>query len=179
MHCCFFFHDCSLFENFDNWKHSTACFVVCLVFYDSVLVDLIASSFCTACRCIAVTTTLSEDTLTEAGPSLIRKEIGKISLDDIINGGSSWHSMQLWNYNIIPFCIISNVVCEVTLHVILGNQDISCNECYMYLKVCFIVLIYCLPCTFIFSVVQTLAFLRKAGLNLVVVNWPFYLVDTG
>ncbi|CAA2997834.1 NHL repeat-containing 2 [Olea europaea subsp. europaea] len=46
-------------------------------------------------RCIAVTTTLSEDTLTEAGPSLIRKEIGKISLDDIINGGSSWHNAKM------------------------------------------------------------------------------------
>ncbi|XP_022865066.1 protein SUPPRESSOR OF QUENCHING 1, chloroplastic isoform X2 [Olea europaea var. sylvestris] len=46
-------------------------------------------------RCIAVTTTLSEDILTEAGPSLIRKEIGKISLDDIINGGSSWHNAKM------------------------------------------------------------------------------------
>ncbi|XP_051144550.1 protein SUPPRESSOR OF QUENCHING 1, chloroplastic isoform X2 [Andrographis paniculata] len=39
-------------------------------------------------RCIAVTTTLAEDTLKAAGPSLIRKEIGDISLDDILNGGS-------------------------------------------------------------------------------------------
>lgn len=46
-----------------------------------------------ACRCIAVTTTLAEDTLRAAGPSLIRKEIGDISLDDILNGGSDSHSM--------------------------------------------------------------------------------------
>ncbi|XP_052206057.1 protein SUPPRESSOR OF QUENCHING 1, chloroplastic isoform X2 [Diospyros lotus] len=39
-------------------------------------------------RCIAVTTTLSEDTLKKAGPSLIRQEIGSISLDDILSGGS-------------------------------------------------------------------------------------------
>lgn len=44
-------------------------------------------------RCIAVTTTLAEDTLQAAGPSLIRKEIGDISLDDILNGGSGYHSM--------------------------------------------------------------------------------------
>ncbi|KAK6143862.1 hypothetical protein DH2020_024210 [Rehmannia glutinosa] len=43
-------------------------------------------------RCIAVTTTLAEDTLKAAGPSLIRKEIGDISLDDILNGGSSYHN---------------------------------------------------------------------------------------
>ncbi|KAL2536922.1 haloacid dehalogenase-like hydrolase family protein [Forsythia ovata] len=46
-------------------------------------------------RCIAVTTTLSEDTLKTSGPSLIRKEIGNISLDDIINGGSSWHNAKM------------------------------------------------------------------------------------
>ncbi|KAG5625949.1 hypothetical protein H5410_011167 [Solanum commersonii] len=39
-------------------------------------------------RCIAVTTTLSEDTLKAAEPSLIRKEISDISLEDILNGGS-------------------------------------------------------------------------------------------
>ncbi|KAK1432524.1 hypothetical protein QVD17_09421 [Tagetes erecta] len=40
-------------------------------------------------RCIAVTTTLSEDTLKEAKPSLIRKDIGNVSLEDILGGGSS------------------------------------------------------------------------------------------
>lgn len=44
-------------------------------------------------RCIVVTTTLSQETLSSAGPSLIRKDIGNITLDDIINGGSSPHSM--------------------------------------------------------------------------------------
>ncbi|XP_024024937.1 protein SUPPRESSOR OF QUENCHING 1, chloroplastic isoform X2 [Morus notabilis] len=39
-------------------------------------------------RCIAVKTTLSEDTLKTADPSLIRNEIGNISLDDILSGGS-------------------------------------------------------------------------------------------
>eukprot|EP01018_Ginkgo_biloba_P010993 Gb_14671 [translate_table: standard] len=40
-------------------------------------------------RCIAVTTTLSEEKLMEAGPSLIRKDIGNISLKDILNSGRS------------------------------------------------------------------------------------------
>lgn len=44
-------------------------------------------------RCIVVTTTLSEATLATEAPSLIRKDIGNITLDDIINGGSSLHSM--------------------------------------------------------------------------------------
>ncbi|XP_010259233.1 PREDICTED: NHL repeat-containing protein 2 isoform X1 [Nelumbo nucifera] len=38
-------------------------------------------------RCIAVTTTLSEETLKEAGPSVIRKEIGNVSVHDILYGG--------------------------------------------------------------------------------------------
>ncbi|KAJ4956610.1 hypothetical protein NE237_013393 [Protea cynaroides] len=38
-------------------------------------------------RCIAVTTTLTEETLKQAGPSLIRKDIGSVSLYDILNGG--------------------------------------------------------------------------------------------
>lgn len=46
-----------------------------------------------ACRCIAVKTTLSEETLKTAGPSLIRNEIGNVSLDDILSGGSDGYSM--------------------------------------------------------------------------------------
>ncbi|GAB4835670.1 Protein SUPPRESSOR OF QUENCHING 1, chloroplastic [Ancistrocladus abbreviatus] len=46
-------------------------------------------------RCIAVTTTLSEETLAKAGPSLIRKEIGSISLDDIITGGSGHNNEKI------------------------------------------------------------------------------------
>ncbi|KAH9755578.1 protein SUPPRESSOR OF QUENCHING 1 [Citrus sinensis] len=38
-------------------------------------------------RCIAVTTTLSEERLKEGSPSLIRKEIGSVSLNDILTGG--------------------------------------------------------------------------------------------
>ncbi|RRT40486.1 hypothetical protein B296_00046007 [Ensete ventricosum] len=41
------------------------------------------------CRCIAVTTTLSEEMLRPASPSLIRKEIGSISIDDVLYGGHS------------------------------------------------------------------------------------------
>ncbi|PHT98718.1 hypothetical protein BC332_32377 [Capsicum chinense] len=44
-------------------------------------------------RCIAVTTTLAEDILKAGEPSLIRKEISDISLEDILNGGSGSHSM--------------------------------------------------------------------------------------
>ncbi|CAO2837602.1 unnamed protein product [Amaranthus hypochondriacus] len=44
-------------------------------------------------RCIVVTTTLSEAALATESPSIIRKDIGNITLDDIISGGSSLHSM--------------------------------------------------------------------------------------
>ncbi|GMP63714.1 hypothetical protein CsSME_00025303 [Camellia sinensis var. sinensis] len=44
-------------------------------------------------RCIAVTTTLSEETLKTASPSLIRQEIGSVSLDDILSGGSGCHTL--------------------------------------------------------------------------------------
>eukprot|EP00268_Persea_americana_P050094 TRINITY_DN5423_c0_g1_i14.p1 TRINITY_DN5423_c0_g1~~TRINITY_DN5423_c0_g1_i14.p1 ORF type:complete len:1112 (-),score=203.72 TRINITY_DN5423_c0_g1_i14:364-3300(-) len=40
-------------------------------------------------RCIAVTTTLSMGALQVAGPSLIRKDIGNVSLHDILSGGDS------------------------------------------------------------------------------------------
>ncbi|CAL9781957.1 unnamed protein product [Musa acuminata subsp. burmannicoides] len=40
-------------------------------------------------RCIAVTTTLSEEMLQPASPSLIRKEIGSISIYDVLYGGHS------------------------------------------------------------------------------------------
>lgn len=39
-------------------------------------------------RCIAVTTTLTEETLKPAGPSIIRNDIGSVSIDDILSGGS-------------------------------------------------------------------------------------------
>ncbi|KAL4572704.1 hypothetical protein LXL04_019486 [Taraxacum kok-saghyz] len=46
-------------------------------------------------RCIAVTTTLSEDALKEAGPSLIRKNIGNISLQEILGGDSSYSNTKM------------------------------------------------------------------------------------
>ena len=49
--------------------------------------------FWATCRCIAVKTTLSEETLKTAGPSLIRNEIGNVSLHDILGGGSDGYSM--------------------------------------------------------------------------------------
>ncbi|KAJ3683032.1 hypothetical protein LUZ60_013259 [Juncus effusus] len=39
-------------------------------------------------RCIAVTTTLSEEALGQAKPTIVRKEIGNISISDILYGGS-------------------------------------------------------------------------------------------
>ncbi|CAN8241331.1 unnamed protein product [Cochlearia groenlandica] len=44
-------------------------------------------------RCIAVKTTLSEAILKEAGPFMIRDDIGKISINDILTGGSDSTSM--------------------------------------------------------------------------------------
>ncbi|XP_059313314.1 protein SUPPRESSOR OF QUENCHING 1, chloroplastic isoform X2 [Lycium ferocissimum] len=46
-------------------------------------------------RCIAVTTTLSGDTLKVAEPSLIRKEISDVSLEDILSGGSGSHNVRV------------------------------------------------------------------------------------
>jgi len=40
-------------------------------------------------RCIAVTTTLEEDALQQGSPSLIRKNIGDVSINDIFYGGSN------------------------------------------------------------------------------------------
>lgn len=45
------------------------------------------------CRCIAVKTTLSDEALESAGPTLIRDDIGTVSLDDILSGGSVGYSM--------------------------------------------------------------------------------------
>ncbi|KAL1545981.1 Protein SUPPRESSOR OF QUENCHING 1, chloroplastic [Salvia divinorum] len=64
----------------------------CLVIEDALAGIQAATSACM--RCIAVTTTLAEDTLRAAGPSLIRKEIGDISLDDILNGGSDSYNPE-------------------------------------------------------------------------------------
>ena len=44
-------------------------------------------------RCIAVRTTLSDEVLESAGPTLIRDDIGSVSLDDILKGGSDAYSM--------------------------------------------------------------------------------------
>ncbi|KAF3453177.1 hypothetical protein FNV43_RR03614 [Rhamnella rubrinervis] len=46
-------------------------------------------------RCIAVTTTLSEETLRTAGPSLIRNDIGNVSLNDILTGGSDGYNGEI------------------------------------------------------------------------------------
>ncbi|KAH7835073.1 hypothetical protein Vadar_022621 [Vaccinium darrowii] len=46
-------------------------------------------------RCIAVTTTLAEETLKTAGPALIRQDIGSVSLDDILCGDSSYHNEKM------------------------------------------------------------------------------------
>ena len=45
------------------------------------------------CRCLAVRTTLSDEALESAGPALIRDDIGSVSLDDILRGGSVGYSM--------------------------------------------------------------------------------------
>ncbi|KAJ9186012.1 hypothetical protein P3X46_005570 [Hevea brasiliensis] len=46
-------------------------------------------------RCIAVKTTLTEETLKNASPSLIRNDIGSISLDDILSGGSDGYNEMI------------------------------------------------------------------------------------
>lgn len=46
-------------------------------------------------RCIAVRTTLSDEALGSAGPALIRDDIGNVSLDDILSGGSVGHNKRM------------------------------------------------------------------------------------
>ncbi|GLT71599.1 hypothetical protein SLA2020_436050 [Shorea laevis] len=46
-------------------------------------------------RCIAVTTTLTEETLKDACPSIIRNDIGNVSLDDILSGGSGRYNEKM------------------------------------------------------------------------------------
>ncbi|TYK10299.1 NHL repeat-containing protein 2 isoform X1 [Cucumis melo var. makuwa] len=46
-------------------------------------------------RCIAVKTTLSDETLKTAGPSLIRNDIGNITIHDILSGGSDAYNEKI------------------------------------------------------------------------------------
>ncbi|KAK7259004.1 hypothetical protein RIF29_24598 [Crotalaria pallida] len=46
-------------------------------------------------RCIAVRTTLSDEVLVSAGPTLIRDDIGSVSLDDILSGGSVGYNKRM------------------------------------------------------------------------------------
>lgn len=46
-------------------------------------------------RCIAVTTTLTEEFLKDAGPSIIRSDIGNISIDDILSGSSGRYNEKM------------------------------------------------------------------------------------
>ncbi|XP_038878874.1 protein SUPPRESSOR OF QUENCHING 1, chloroplastic [Benincasa hispida] len=46
-------------------------------------------------RCIAVKTTLSDETLKTAGPSLIRNDIGNITIHDILSGGSDVYNEKI------------------------------------------------------------------------------------
>ncbi|KAL6901972.1 hypothetical protein ACP4OV_004848 [Aristida adscensionis] len=47
-------------------------------------------------RCIAVTTTLEEDALQQGSPSLIRRNTGDVSINDILYGGSNAHHNDEW-----------------------------------------------------------------------------------
>ncbi|XP_061371915.1 protein SUPPRESSOR OF QUENCHING 1, chloroplastic isoform X2 [Gastrolobium bilobum] len=46
-------------------------------------------------RCIAVRTTLADEVLESAGPMLIRDDIGSVSLDDILSGGSVGYNKRM------------------------------------------------------------------------------------
>lgn len=85
-------------DAFDNLKPAPDIFIAasksldvlpgeCIVIEDALAGVQAAKA--ASMRCIAVTTTLSEETLKHAGPSLIRKDIGNISLQDILSGGIS------------------------------------------------------------------------------------------
>ncbi|KAI8535976.1 hypothetical protein RHMOL_Rhmol10G0218700 [Rhododendron molle] len=53
------------------------------------------ASIAYALRCIAVTMTLAEETLKTASPALIRPDIGSVSVDDFLCGGSSCHNEKM------------------------------------------------------------------------------------
>ncbi|KAK6911658.1 Haloacid dehalogenase-like hydrolase [Dillenia turbinata] len=46
-------------------------------------------------RCVAVTTTLPEENFVSAGPSFIRKDIGSVSLKDILTGDSGFNNDKI------------------------------------------------------------------------------------
>ncbi|KAJ8752307.1 hypothetical protein K2173_003943 [Erythroxylum novogranatense] len=58
----------------------------CIVIEDALAGVLAAKA--AQMRCIAVTTTLSKDSLKNADPSLIRNDIADVSLDDVLSGGA-------------------------------------------------------------------------------------------
>uniref|UniRef100_A0A7N0TF14 Thioredoxin domain-containing protein n=1 Tax=Kalanchoe fedtschenkoi TaxID=63787 RepID=A0A7N0TF14_KALFE len=63
-------------------------------------------------RCIAVTTTLSEESLLPAGPTLIRKEIGDITIHDVVSGGSPCSNERSWD---TPFLSDSATALQLVL----------------------------------------------------------------
>ncbi|CAH9080213.1 unnamed protein product [Cuscuta epithymum] len=72
-------------------------------------------------RCIAVTTTLAEDTIEAAAPTLIRKEIGNISTDDILSGGSDSHKVKMQASQSISYHAPSSI--EPNIKEITSVQD--------------------------------------------------------
>ncbi|KAH0728454.1 hypothetical protein KY284_004319 [Solanum tuberosum] len=75
---------------------------------------------------IAVTTTLSEDTLKAAEPSLIRKEISDISLEDILDGDSGSHNVMVQESQSINDLALSSPESNMTGRITeLDNYPIS------------------------------------------------------
>ncbi|PKA65072.1 riboflavin kinase [Apostasia shenzhenica] len=58
-------------------------------------------------RCIALTTTLPQERLEEANPSLIRKDIRNITIEDILDGGNSDRKLQNLQNKTSSYCTYS------------------------------------------------------------------------
>ncbi|XP_027351864.1 protein SUPPRESSOR OF QUENCHING 1, chloroplastic isoform X2 [Abrus precatorius] len=65
----------------------------CIVIEDALAGVLAAKA--AQMRCIAVRTTLSDEALESADPALIRDDIGNVSLDDILSGGSIGYNKRM------------------------------------------------------------------------------------
>ncbi|KAK5772018.1 hypothetical protein PVK06_048278 [Gossypium arboreum] len=80
-------------------------------------------------RCIAVTTTLTEETLKPAGPSIIRNDIGSVSLDDILSGGSD-EMVQNMQFLQVTEQNPSRILNERTRNGSTRGMDVPSNEVF-------------------------------------------------
>ncbi|CAI0446545.1 unnamed protein product [Linum tenue] len=81
-------------------------------------------------RCIAVTTTMSEEAMKNAGPSLIRSQIGSVSLEDILSGGSDSYNEKMQQPQVLQFSVQKSeaVVTDRMQNSPILNEEIAISD---------------------------------------------------